>query len=172
MLERRRADLAGLLRPAMHSRDDQIRVGAAVAEMLDGFTSLRNIDRRGLVAGFVTDLQSLPVWAIENACGKVRRAEVPGMSLAFAPSTPEMFGLARAEIGPLKAEEAQINGTLRLVAYKGPTDEERARLAERFKDLAQTLRGTAGDQPQAPKLEEFLSKHGVTRDQWDALPNA
>lgn len=172
MLDRRLADLAGLLRPAVHSRDDQIRVGAAIAEMLDGFSSLRNIDRRGLVAGFVTDLQSLPAWAVENACGKVRRGEVEGMSLDFAPSTPRLFALAKAELEPLSAENAKIGATLRLVAYKGPSEEERQRIGAKFTALADELRATGGEKPKAPSLNEFLAAHNVTREQWDALPDA
>lgn len=139
MLDRRRAELAQLLRPACHTREDQLRIGAAIAEMLDGFSSLRNVDRRGLVAGFVTDLQNLPAWAVENACGKVRRGEVEGLSLDFAPSSPRLFSLAAAELVPLKAEDFCIAATLRLVAYSGPTAEEQSRVAEKFRALAESL---------------------------------
>lgn len=178
MLDRRRVVLDGMVRPSAHSREHQVRAGAAIAEMLDGYTSLRGIDRSGLVAGFVTDLQSLPAWAIELACGKVRRAEVDGLSLNFAPSTPQMFALVRKEIEPLREEERRIAAVLLLEPRREPDEAEQQRMAEKAQawldrtdpTARQIAAGAVNRKP--PSIEELLTAHGVSREQWDALPDA
>lgn len=175
-LEKRLATLKAMLTPCAHSRDGQVRAGAAIADMLTGFTSLREVDRRGLVAGLVTDLQSLPAWAIETACTRVRRAEVPGLSLDFAPSSPRLFAVVKAELEPIAAERQRIVETLALRPKHEPTEQERQRAAEsaqRWLDRTDPrARSLAGDETPAETIDEMLARHGVSREAFDAIPQA
>lgn len=148
-LERRQARLRILARGAGGSDTDKRRSAAAIAAMLAGFPSLRNGDTRGMVAGYVADLQSLPAWAIERACERVRRGEVAGLSLDFAPPSPRLYQIAAAELVPLRTEERQIAETLAMQPRGGIPSEERGRVGEKLNALRDHLRNVQSP-PLAP----------------------
>lgn len=133
-LEQRQRQLAIAARGCAGTDVEKRKAGAAIAEMLDGFTRSRNLDdaaKRNMVAGLVADLQALPAWAIIRACDRVRRGEAPGIDMAWLPTTPQMFSLAAAELGPLRIEERAIVATLAMVPRGGAlTEEERKQRAE------------------------------------------
>lgn len=168
-LERRLDQLAAMRRPAYMDREAQARVSAAIAEMVARF-AVRPEDRAGIVALLTNDLEKLPAWAVEIACGKASRGEIAGLSRTFVPSSPEMFSLAKAELGAVQAEEARIRGVMALQPVAGPSDEERARVGAKFDALRARLRGDST--PEGETQEQWLARHGVSQEQFDAIPDA
>lgn len=115
------------LRPAQMADADKRKIGAAIARMLGGYTSLRNADTRGLVAALVQSLWQFPAWATVVVCDKVHDGLIPGLNPAFAPAVPELCQLIRAEIAVVVVEQARIAEALALVARDAePTEEEKA----------------------------------------------
>jgi hypothetical protein len=170
-LERRLDVLAGMRRPAQLDATAEAAVSAAVAEMIARFGSaVRPEDRAGVVALLAIDLARLPAWAVEAACRKVNEGAVPDISRTFAPSSPQMFALAKAELNAVQAEEARIRAVLALQPVAAPSDEERARVSAKFDALRARLRGDTT--PEGETHEQWLVRHGVTQEQFDALPDA
>ena len=148
LLEQRRAALRQLVRPCAYDHRELGLDSAAVAEMVDSFTSTRSLpDRAGLVAGMVTDLQQFPAWAIERACTKVRMGEVQGLSLDFCPGSARMAALIREVLAPVGAEDRRIAAVLRLVQRRTIPTEEAQRVAAKFEDLRARLRAQEPEQP-------------------------
>jgi hypothetical protein len=170
VLERRLDDLAAMRRPAYLDRAAEAAVSAAVAAMVARFTSVRPEDRAGVVALLSNDLAKLPAWAVEEACGKISRGEVAGISKTFVPQSPEVYALAKRELAVIQAEESRIRAVLALLPVAGPSDEERVRVSAKFDALRAQLRGdtTAAGETH----EQWLTRHGVTQEQFDAIPDA
>lgn len=142
-LQARLSRLKTMLSGIANNRQAEALATAAILEMLAGFASLRNDDLNARAQGMMMDLRALPLWAIETACRRVKQAEVPGLSLDFAPTSPRMFQIAAAELVPIRAEEKQIADTLALQPRGGPTTEEKARVGEKFQELSRKLREAA-----------------------------
>lgn len=142
-LERRQRQLARMAQGAMGDAERR-RAAVAIAAMLDGFMRNRNLElkaKQAMIAGYVTDLQALPVWAIEGACERVRHGDVEGMSLDFAPTSARLYQLTMVEMVPLRVEEQKIAAALALQPRGGIPAEERERVAAKFQDLSTELRG-------------------------------
>lgn len=119
-LESRAAFLRRNVVPARESEKDRRRMGAAIAALFAGYPSQRNTNPQDIVAVYVSQLQDLPVWAVERACRSVIRGHAEGVSLDFAPSVARLYQLAKGEIGIAQAEAHTIMAALSLVLAEVP----------------------------------------------------
>lgn len=137
----RQEDLARALRPVRMNEQDRRKAGAAIASMLSAWIHTGRGDPKETVASFTAHLADLPLFAIEEACRKVSKGYVDGLSPDFPPSAARLHQLAMDACALLKQEMAQIHEVLAAKAYHEPSDAERERIAVGFRGLADELAG-------------------------------
>lgn len=127
------------LRPVRMSDQDKRTAGAAIASMLTAWIYSGKGDSRETIAGYVTHLSDLPLFAIEDACRKVAKGYVDGLSPDFPPSAARLHQLAMEACAALKKEMAEIHEVLTAKAHVEPTEAERDRIALGFQKLSEEL---------------------------------
>ena len=70
---------------------------AAISLMLAGFPSGSHPGEL-VIAAFLSEIDDLPLWAIEGAAAAFRRGDVAGHDKRFAPSTAQFREFARTEV--------------------------------------------------------------------------
>lgn len=127
------------LRPISMSDQDKRTAGAAIASMLTAWIYSGKGDPRDTIAGYVTHLSDLPLFAIEDACRQVAKGYVDGLSPDFPPSAARLHQLAMDACALLKKEMTEIHEVLNAKAYHEPTEAERDRIAAGFQKLSEDL---------------------------------
>jgi hypothetical protein len=127
------------LRPVRMNDQDKRTAGSAIASMLTAWIYSGKGDPRDTIAGYITHLSDMPLFAIEDACRKVAKGYVDGLSPDFPPSAARLHQLAMDACAELKKEMADLHEVLTAKAHHEPTDEERSRIAIGFKRLAEDL---------------------------------
>jgi hypothetical protein len=150
-LQERREELAVMLTAARESPSQRQKAAAAIAQLLGGYLRGRNFtdqQKMSLVADVLADLESLPAWAIERACEKIRRGQVPEVGDNWLPTTPALFKIIARELDAVHAEQRQIEETFKLRPREVENTEERQRVGESFEALrrARGLRPIRADE--------------------------
>lgn len=127
VLVRRAEELRAALAPYARPADDD-RVALALSDMFGGFRSMREsgADALGRLDSAMVLLREFPVWAIEQACHRIR---LDGYAVAdrdggmrierhWPPSDPEIVALVRAAVKPYRT--AMANAELLLAAPVEP----------------------------------------------------
>jgi len=150
-------DTARALRPVRMSEQDKRTAGAAIASMLTAWIYSGKGDPRDTIAGYVTHLSDLPLFAIEDACRKVAKGYVDGLSPDFPPSAARLHQLAIDACAALKKEMAEIHEVLTAKLHHEPNDDERGRIAVGFQKLSEDLAESDDAAPKASR--EHAAKH-------------
>lgn len=135
---------ARALRPVHMSEQDKRSAGAAIASMLSAWIYSGKGDPRDTVAGYVTHLSDLPLFAIEDSCQQVAKGYVDGLSPDFPPSAARLHQLALDACALLKKEMVEIHEVLTAKAHHEPTEQERERIAFGFQKLHEELSESEG----------------------------
>lgn len=146
-LSRRRDTLFRNLEPARYNA-----VKAVALTMLAAFPSTKATEEEGDAMGavYATALKGLSRWSVERACsrftqGTVAAEEVGARKIdrAFAPSSAQVRMVADKIERPYRMEATRIGAALLgVVERPRATGERRAALGEKFKALADALKGT------------------------------
>lgn len=141
-IETRRADVRRGLRPISMAHADKDRAALAITAMLTAWIHTGRADPKSTVAAYVMHLLDLPLFAIEKACQDVARGYVDGLSPDFPPSAPRLHQLAMEACEKLSTEALAIDRILVAELRVEISEDERARVSERFKELADRMRVT------------------------------
>ncbi|BEV44400.1 hypothetical protein [Afipia carboxidovorans] len=139
-LEKRERQLSAILQPASSIRNGHHRLGLAITAMLAGFLNAKSADPKATTAAYVTELQRYPAWAVERACRAVGSGEVPGLSPDFPPSAARIAQIAQSHLDEHYAERTRIQTVLTAKLAYQPSQGERERIAEGFKEISDRLR--------------------------------
>lgn len=117
-LEARKAALEVALEPFDDSEDgDRPRVESVLAAMLAGFLRNRqhsDVDILAMIASSRMALHEFPAWAIEQACLRIARGQVPGIA-KWAPTDAEIAIECRSIVAKRRRALAKINKALTAV---------------------------------------------------------
>lgn len=139
-IEARRGDVRRSLRPISMVHADKERAALAITAMLTAWIHTGRADPKSTVAAYVMHLADLPLFAIEKACGDVARGYVDGLSPDFPPAAPRLHQLAMDACEKLSGEAATIDRILNAELRVEISEDERARVSARFKELAERMR--------------------------------
>jgi len=146
LLKLRLNDLRPFVDPASIDRKAQ-----EITAMLMGFggQSLTAEQARLTAAQYARTCADLPLWAVSRAChrfaaGQVKPEEIDEerISLTFRPTTAQLYQVAAAIAKPVLEERFRISAVLRatvLLPRREPTEEEKAAVAEKIRDLTARL---------------------------------
>jgi hypothetical protein len=175
-VEARAAALELALAP--FGQEQRATVEAAVGAMFNGFRAMRqqgdDIEYSALVTLGV--LRDFPAWAIERACLKIARHEVE-LDARYAPNDGQIADVVREVLRPYRQAFEQASGLLRgSVEAEASIPQPRSQRPS-YDELVQRCRadgleiGRAGIDP-AKAAAEFRASHGVSQEDWDAIPDA
>ena len=120
-------------------------IGSAVMRLLADYpadgASAAIEDARS--ANWIEALEGLPAWAIDEARRRWVRGQVPGVNPDFAPKPARIRQIATAAMSPVYERRSKLTLLLRAVPDERPvSDEERARVAEKFRQFQHELGAT------------------------------
>jgi hypothetical protein len=111
-LDARASELRGALAP--FRPEDQRKLGAAIARMLNGFSQMQRHDAAAAAqttSAYLSTLRARPAWAIVEACERVRRGAA-GSNPDFPPSEPRLNQIVSELIAPYRARLRKIEPLL------------------------------------------------------------
>lgn len=118
-------------------------IGAWIVRLFDGLGHTRADvnEARRIHETYIAVLRGVPLWALREAVLGFLRGGVPGQSREFAPPTAALQAeIARLTL-PFRQERAKIRAVLAADVYREPSDEEKARVHERMRQIMADLRG-------------------------------
>jgi hypothetical protein len=144
---------------------DNKEIAAIVADMLAAYDvaqakQLTAAERKVALVTYVRELQGVPTWAVQEACNRIRLGTAPDISHHFKPTPIQVRVLAVSIAQPWKAEALQIGEILGAEQYhEGPSEEERGRVAIKWRALSEALKGRAdGDDGGLNRLAQVASE--------------
>lgn len=152
-LQARQAECRRLLIP-MSAISDRERIGGLLAHLFSGYANTASLSPSQMIAAYISKLSELPAWSIEETIHDVERGRVDGLSPDFPPSAARLFQIADAKVAEIKTEKQKIDTIIsaRVATEKpGPSQEERERVAVKFKELKKQMDAAAYDKHQAEK---------------------
>lgn len=150
----RQSEVRQALRPISLSDADRQKAAIAITAMLTAWIHTGKADPKSTVAAYVMHMQDVPLFAIEKACADVARGYVEGVSPDFPPSAARLHQLAIDACEALAREEANIKKILSAKLAYTPSPEERERVKEKFRLLAEALKGMPADPETEQRKEE------------------
>ena len=175
-VEARAAALELAMTPFDHEK--RATVEAAVGAMFNGFRAMRqqgdDIEFSAIVTLGV--LRDFPAWAIERACLKIARHEV-GLDARYAPNDGQIADAVREVLRPYRRAFEQASGLLCGSVEAGAAIPQPRSLRPSYDELVDRCRadgleiGRGGVDP-AKAAAEFHASHGVSQEEWDAMPDA
>src|SRR5574343_722745 len=102
LMRARYDDTTRALRPARMNDQDKRKAGAAIASMLSAWMHMGRNNPAETVASYTAHLADMPLFAIEDACRKVAKGYVDGLSPDFPPSAARLHQLALEACALLK----------------------------------------------------------------------
>jgi hypothetical protein len=143
----RLADVRTALAP-LRGIAEKDRAARALVDMLRGWFNAKSDDPRAKVAGYITILQDLPCWVVEQVCQNVAAGRVEGLDRAYPPSAAQLHVLCEEALERLRKEQSDLlmASTVKLAAEPVPTEAERLRIGTKMVDLRDELEhGNADD---------------------------
>jgi hypothetical protein len=125
---------------------DKKEIAVAIMDMLASYDvaqakQLTAAERKAAVVVYVRELQGVPTWAVQEACNKIRLGTAPDISHAYKPTPIQVRVLAISIAQPYKQEAMQISEILVAPEFvEGPGEEERDRVAIKWRSLADALK--------------------------------
>lgn len=132
-------DVRRALRPVHMGDADKRAAAKAITQLLTAWVHAGRGDIRDTVTAYTAHLSDLPLFAIEDACRRVAKGYVDGLSPDFPPSAARLHQLGMEACALLKQEMAQIHEVLNAKAYHEPSADERERIAAGFQQLSAEL---------------------------------
>lgn len=128
-----------VLERSIEHRDNR-EIAQIVADMLASYPSARTVgeEARMVITAYVSSLSDLPPWAVQDAARQWARGKAGSDAPAFPPSSAQLYASAEANISRLQLERSRIADALQAVEHQ-PTDTEKARVAEGFDRLRNSL---------------------------------
>lgn len=166
----RRQELAAAFRPA--SQDDLER---EIASLMASFHSARSVsatEARVTVRKYATDLEGLPLWAVRKACNAITRGMVEGLSRDFPPAAPRLVDIVEGVMKHHRKEADQLRMILDAREESTVSPAERARVGEKVIALAASMKMQQYPEKYREPATPTHETMGVSREAWDAIPNA
>lgn len=137
-IEARALDLDARDQPATERE-----IGAWVARLFAGLGHAKaDVDEaQRKLETYIAVLRGAPLWALREAVLGFLRGSVPGQGREFAPPTAALQAEIVRLTLPFRQERAKIRAVLAADVYREPTDEEKARVHERMRQIMADLRG-------------------------------
>ncbi len=137
---------------ASFKHHDRKEIAILIMDMLASYDvaqikQLTAAERKAAAVIYVRELQGIPTWAVQEACNRIRLGTAPDISHSYKPTPIQVRVLAVSIAQPWKQEALRIGEILGAPEYvEGPSEEERERLAIKWRSLAEALKdGTLGD---------------------------
>jgi hypothetical protein len=125
---------------------DRKEIAALILDMLVSYEvaqskQLTAAERKANVTVYVRELNGVPTWAVAEACNRIRLGLAPDISHQYKPTPIQVRVLAVSIAQPWKQEALKIGEILGAQEYhEGPSEEERGRLAIKWRALAEALK--------------------------------
>ena len=156
----------------------RLRLEAAVGAMLGGFRAMRQQgdDVAATVTVTLGVLGPYPAWAIERACMKIARSDA-GLDNRYAPNDGQIADIVKEILRPYRSAFEQAAGLLSAPLRDDVPpvpNEQRPTFGELQERCAKSGVYIGGYRPKgasAKDVDDLLKKYGVSREQWDAIPN-
>lgn len=157
-LQARRLELERALdRPATLLERDEFVTRMIIAFRAD----LPEDDTEGWTKNYIEALEGFPQWAIEKAYKIVMRGDDKRANNGFMPTPPEFTSLVAGLVQPLREQRRTIHRILEAKVFVPPTPEERARVAERLKQVVAGMTARAEQDERAEKEAEFRKREAI-----------
>lgn len=123
--------LAGQLAPASPAD-----IGAALALLQCAFpaAAMDPVAAKANVRAYALALEGVPAFALDEAARRILRGEA-GLKHAFMPTPPQLRDIANEVSRPARWHAVQLRRLLDAEIERQVSDEERARVAARFREL-------------------------------------
>lgn len=114
-----------------------------------------------MIKAYRLGLKGMPEWAVKLAYERVMAGEDARADKRFAPTPPEFSDMVRTIFAPVKAEHLHLHRILTAKAYVEPTEEERARVAARLKQVVAGMAARAEQDERAEKEAQFRKREAI-----------
>lgn len=164
---------------APYPPSDRDRVAIAVSTMLASFRSMRQTEASAVatVSLLVDALSEFPAWAIEKTCASIRvkgwrcrKEGVEYMEKNWPPNDANVVDAVREVVAPYR--RALENAKALLAA---PIDDQAMPARKTYDELAAECAEVGivfGKQEHRMAAKDFIARYGITREQFDAIPDA
>lgn len=154
VLQRRLLVLDRALKAFEKNPTEEEAVKRALGAFFAGYPTLVNADAPGLVVAYMTDLRTMPRFAIERALDQIKRGQVRvsngrgtqvPLDPDYPPSSARVYDVAVRALHDRAMEQVKIQKLLRAKSAdveREMTPEERAAVGARIRKMADEARGT------------------------------